>query len=95
MVNSHIQLPKFILKRFRGTDGKVRYLTLSDLMLHSSGVKNLGTEQGYYSEDMEKYLNREVENAYSKLVDKVARFTEKKQDSFTITARDEGAWKNV
>ena len=70
-VNSHIQLPRFILKNFMNTAGKVNHLNLEDCSLHALGPKQLGVQKGYYSKDMEQYLCRQIEQPFSVLVDSV------------------------
>ena len=69
MVNSHIQIPKFILKRFMNNKYKALYYVCGDdEEIKKSTPKSFNVEKGYYSDDMEIYLNKEIENKVSKLV---------------------------
>ena len=83
-VNSHIQLPKFILNYFRCPNGHVSYLSLNDLQLHSCAPKKLGTQKGYYSEEMEQYLNKQIENPFSRLVAEVIASLEQGKASLVL-----------
>jgi hypothetical protein len=62
-VDSHIQIPKGILKYFGDTaqSGRIWYLNVSSYKIGLAGAGKLGTKSGYYSEEMEKYLNQEIE----------------------------------
>lgn len=76
-VNSHIQIPNAILKNFRNSrSGKVYHLDLSINRIQSCGSDRLGAEYGYFSDEMEKYLNKTVENPFSKLAADVRKFVE-------------------
>ncbi len=83
-VNSHIQLPRFILNNFRSKNGKVWNLNLNDCKLHSCGTKKLGTQKGYYSQELEQYLNQQIENPFSKLAYKIATFVEQGEESLIL-----------
>jgi hypothetical protein len=76
LVNSHIQITKALLKNFsHKTNGikKVYYLDLHNLEIKEEKIKILGTEYGYYCEEIESFLSKEVE---SKIGDIVKLFKE-------------------
>jgi hypothetical protein len=72
--NSHIQIPNFILKQFRSPNGQVLHLDLDNNRIRSCSSKKLGTEYGYYSDEIEDYLNKEIENPFSDYVAQIIRF---------------------
>ena len=92
-VDSHIQLPRFILNYFKRPNGQVCYLSLNDFRLHSYGPKKLGTQKGYFSKEMEQYLSREIEHPFSKLVAEVTAFVEEEKESITLPADVENVCK--
>mgnify|MGYP003307964025 CR=1 FL=1 len=55
-IDSHIQLPKGVLKHFAESSGRVFYLDMVTGKIGLAGAGVLGTEYGYYSEEQEKYL---------------------------------------
>lgn len=75
-VDSHIQIPKFILKQFCVPDksGRVYNLRLQEKKIYLTGPSKLGTESGYYSEDTEQYFNQGFETPFSKLAASVRHF---------------------
>ena len=92
-VDSHIQLPRFILNYFKRPNGQVCYLSLNDFRLHSCGPKKLGTQKGYFSKEMEQYLSRQIEHPSSKLVAEVTAFVEQEKESITLPADVENVCK--
>ncbi len=91
-INSHIQIPNCILKNFRSANGKVNYLKLDTGNIGSCGSGNLGTELGYYSKEMEQYLNKEIESPFALLVSKVLSFVSNK-NKLTLPASIEDNFK--
>lgn len=83
---SHIQLPRFILKRFMNADGEVFYLDCNDFSIQAKGPRMLGQEQGYYSSAMEDYLDKNIEDPFGKLVAKVLPFAEGKRKCIRLDA---------
>ena len=83
-VDSHIQITNFILKQFRSKDGKVLHLDLEENRIRSCSSKELGTEYGYYSDEMEQYLNREIEKPFADFVSKIIRFTKDKSERLDL-----------
>ena len=69
-INSHIINSKFIMKQFKisSTDGQVHILDMSNLKLSRKGPGELGTEEGYYDDETEKYLSDLYEGPLSRLL---------------------------
>lgn len=90
-INLHIQIPNFILRNFRNSaTGRVYHLDLTGNSIRSCSSDKLGAEYGYYSAEMEQYLNGAVENPFSKLAADVTKLIDKKQPYLEIplTAED-------
>ena len=84
-IDSHIQITNFILRNFRSPHGRVDYLDLTTGRIRSCGSDRLGTEPDYYSAEMEKYLNKEIETPFSNLAAEVLSFVEKKIDKIVLS----------
>lgn len=82
--NSHIQIPNFILKQFRSPNGQVLHLDLDNNRIRSCSSKDLGTEYGYYSDEIEDYLNKEIENPFAYYVTKIILFTKGNKDKLQL-----------
>ena len=88
-INSHIQLPKAILKQFKEKTGRVFYLNLDCNEIGLAGVSVLGTERDYYSEEIEKLLSKEIEKPISDLAHKVTDFFESEDRQLVLTLEEE------
>ena len=87
-VDSHIQIPKGVLKHFADHTHRVYYLDTKTEHIGLAGAKKLGTEYGYYSDKHEQFLNKEIEDPLMKLGRKVRRLSD--DESLTITlSKDE------
>lgn len=73
-VDSHIQVPKSILRHFRMENGKILHYDFDTDRIRSCGVKRLGIAHGYYSERMEQYLSRTVEAPFLQSTNKIISF---------------------
>ena len=68
-INSHIQMPKFMLKRFENENQSFFYYDIKKGFIGSKGhAKTFYTELGYYSEDTERYLSSQIETPFSNLL---------------------------
>ncbi len=76
-VDSHIQLPKCLLNKFR-TGDNLYYLDTSKNKIIKSSARNYNTEFGYYSLFFEDYLNKNYERIISELINKICPFIEQK-----------------
>lgn len=69
MVDSHIQMPKLLLKKFHNEYKQFYYYDVKKKCIGNRGqAKSLNTECGYYSEETEKYLEKEIETPFSKIL---------------------------
>lgn len=68
-VNSHIQMPKCVLKRFENQNHSFYYYDVEKDIIGSNGhAKTTNTQFGYYSEEVEKYLNDNIEAPFAKVL---------------------------
>ena len=68
-VKSHIQLPKFLLARFENEQHKFFYYDVKRKYIGTNGhAKTMNTEPGYYPDEIEKFLNNELEQPFSKIL---------------------------
>lgn len=89
MAESHIQITKFLLNNFKALDGKVNFLSLDDLKIYSEGARHVGTEDEYYSDQMEQYLNHEREQPFVKLIKRILNAFRQKPVNFQFSSNDE------
>lgn len=92
-VRSHIQIPKGVLKQFSEASGRVYYLEVNTCKIGLTSAKKLGTEYGYYSEEQEKYLNKEIESPLILLAATVREFLEQKRQTLTLSVSAEESLK--
>lgn len=95
-MNSHIQLPNNILEQFRDTttdEKQVPFIDLHDNFIHSKSSKKLGTAKDYYSKEMEKWLNANIESPASNLFARVRQFCLSDSKSVSISQEDEMTFK--
>ena len=86
-VDSHIQIPKGVLKHFADHTHRVYYLDTKTEHIGLAGAKKLGTEYGYYSDKHEQFLNKEIENPLINLGGKVRQLL--CDESLTLTLSNE------
>ena len=69
MIDSHIQMPRFMLKRFENENHRFFYYDVKKSIVGSNGrAGSINTEQGYYSETAETHLNAAIETPFSKFL---------------------------
>ena len=74
LVNSHIQMPKAVLKRFE-KDHLICYYDVSKAFIGTKGhAKSINTELGYYSAETEEFFGCNIETPLGKLLKAVDRF---------------------
>lgn len=85
-INSHVQLPRFILNNFKCVDGKVQYLDLKseELRIRSYPAQKLGTEYGYYSEAVEAFLCQNFERPFSEVVRIIVSFLNSNEETIEL-----------
>lgn len=72
LINSHIQMPKFLLKRFHNEYNKFFCYNVQRNYIESNRTaKSTNTELGYFSNSTENYLNRKIEGPFSKLLKRI------------------------
>lgn len=83
-VKSHIQAPKSILFRFINEDlKKVLYLDVQSGNIGLCGAKKIGQELGWYSDELETKLNKNVETLLFMLCNNIIRFMNGEIDALT------------
>ena len=88
-VNSHIQMPRFLLARFENEHHSLFYYDVKKGFIGTNGrAKSMNTEYGYYPDEIEKLLSDEIEKPFSQ----VLRFIDSldlEKPFFTMTDTDE------
>ncbi len=84
-VDSHVQLPKLLLKNYR-TNYNLFYLNTSSNKIIKSSAKNYNTSFGYYSLAFEEYLSVTYEKIISSIIELFIPFIN--QEVATITLKD-------
>lgn len=72
LVNSHIQMPYAILKKFEDERHKLFYYNIKNNIIKFGHARSLYQEYGYYSADTEDFLSKYVEGPFGK----IAKFVE-------------------
>lgn len=67
-MNSHIQIPRFILKYFENEKGGVWQLDVDSMTIKRGHSKSLNTQLGYYSNDTEHLLESLIETPFSRKI---------------------------
>lgn len=92
-INSHIQMPKCVLKRFENKNNNFYYYDVRKGFIGSNGhAKSLNTELGYYSANTEAFLNKNVEKPFSDLLQKIDKI-DFSSPSFDMTTEMDGVVK--
>lgn len=68
MVNSHIQMPKQVMKNFVNEHGQIFYYDFEKEKIGKGYPKSLYTEIGYYSDYVEDFLGAEIESELGELL---------------------------
>lgn len=82
-MNSHIQMPKFVLRRFENEDHKLFFYDVKTGIIASGFANTINTEEGYYSPEAEELLNANVEGPFSRIL-KYLDSIDYDADSFTL-----------
>lgn len=68
-INSHIQMPRFLLARFENEHHSFFYYDVPKRFIGTNGhAKSMNTEHGYYPDEIEKLLNTEIEEPFSQIL---------------------------
>ena len=81
-VDSHIQLPKTLLKHFR-TGDKLYYIDTTKNEVNESSAKNYNTKFGYYSLWFEEYLSKNYEKIITEIIENTLPFINDEEMSIT------------
>ena len=88
-VDSHIQMPRFLLSRFENEHHSFFYYDVSKGFIGTNGhAKTLNTEHGYYPNEIEKLLSDEIEKPFSQIL-RFIDLLDLEQPSFTMNTIDE------
>ena len=99
-IKSHIQIPISIIKSFShtqkvvSTDGKINTsqfvytLKYGESSVESVGIKDYGSQLGYFNEEIEKLLGKEYETPLGETKKKVLDFAAGKTKTVDITPKD-------
>lgn len=83
VVNSHVQLPHLLLKKFR-TGDNLYILTPKDKTIKRKSARKYNTEFGYYSKWFEDYLSNNYESIISELISKIEPFAYRKVEEIEL-----------
>ena len=84
-INSHIQIPRFILKQFVDPAyGKVHFFDLKNGFIARQSARRLGVSKGYYSEEVEGYLNLNYEQPLSIIICSLYPLINNETDVITV-----------
>ena len=88
-VDSHIQMPRLLLKRFENKYHSFYYFDVKKGFIGSNGhAKSMNTEYGYYPDEVEKLLSTEIESPFSQVL-KFIESLDLEKPFFTMTNTDE------
>lgn len=66
MINSHIQMPRCVLKRFENEQHFMYYYDVKKEIIGNNGhAKSINTQEGYFSPDVEEILNNRIEKPFA------------------------------
>ena len=73
-IQSHIQMPKCMLKRFENEHKRFYYYDVEQGFIGSNGhAKSINTSHGYYSQKTETFLRDYIETPFSNLLSQIDR----------------------
>lgn len=74
-INSHIQMPRMMLRRFENEHKLLcSYSVISGHIASKASAKTVNTQKGYFSENTEKYLSQSVERPFSEALKEIDTF---------------------
>ncbi len=69
LINSHIQMPESALKRFENQHHQYYYYDVEGQFIGNHGhASSTNTQHGFYSRDVEEFLNANIETPFSNLM---------------------------
>lgn len=73
-INSHIQIPRFILENFEDSKHFLYQLDVRDLTIRGGHARTLNTQVGYYSNETEALLTQYYESPFAPILKKLKDF---------------------
>lgn len=92
-INSHIQMPKTVLKRFEKNNRFCYYDVCKDIIGTNGHARSLNTEVGYYSAEIENFFRDNIETPLVQMLKFIESVDMEKYD-FSITAEFDAVIKN-
>lgn len=84
-INSHIQMPKEILKRFHNRYNSFHYYDVVNGIIGKNGrAKSINTENGYYSKEVEQLFNKLIETPLGDFLNEIDK-VDFDNDSFVLS----------
>lgn len=83
MMNSHIRMPKCVLKQFADENHFVYFLNLQQGWIQNSHAESINTKVDYYSEDVEHFLRDNIETPLGQIL-KFIKSIDQKNPAFTM-----------
>lgn len=94
LVDSHIQMPKLLLKRFHNEYNRFFYYDIKGGFVGSKGTaKSMNTKYGYYSASTEHFLRDRIETPFGRILSYIEHL-DFEQDRFCMTEDFEQVTKN-
>ncbi len=91
-MNSHVQIPKSILKNFAYKSKKdglvVDYLDLVDNTIKTEKIRILDTKKDYYSEEFDKTMGKIFETPFGDISKKIRDFAMKKNSNISFSEKE-------
>lgn len=72
-INSHIQIPRFILKNFANQQGTLFQLDAKTMQINRGFAKSINTKKGYFSNEVEEMMQHCFETPFSILLNWVRK----------------------
>jgi len=94
VIDSHIQMPKLLLKRFHNDYNRFYYYDVKNRWIGKNGrAASLNTEEGYYSIYTEDFLRDNIETPFSKVLELIEK-VDFELESFSLDSNFEEVVRN-
>lgn len=67
-MNSHIQIPRFLLRNFEDQEGTLYQLDAKSMIINRGHARTINTKKGYFSNEIENMMQQYFESPFSKLL---------------------------
>ena len=81
-IDSHKYIPKVILKHFQNKNGQIFLYDFKNKKIIRTNCNDINVEYGFYSLEMEEYLNKDIEQRLGILIQVIEK--EMKKDSLHL-----------